>query len=172
MRSQQDWLTHMKGCLGCHQTGNLATRELAENNVEGWRARIKTARPPGHLELGNLGQCYAGRMGANFELFGKERALEMFAACSGGIAKGNVPVEAPPRPSGIERNVVLTLWDWGPRSFIHDHVSTDLELAKQDALRVTNDFKEGVKATAERRIPRIFPGSDASPVLSTSPATS
>ncbi len=31
----------------------------------------------------------------------------------------------PPRPRGIERNVVVTLWDWGTdHSFMHDQVST------------------------------------------------
>jgi hypothetical protein len=33
---------------------------------------------------------------------------------------------APPRPQGIERNVVITLWDFGTdKSFVHDVVSTD-----------------------------------------------
>src|SRR5690606_15478218 len=36
------------------------------------------------------------------------------------------PQEAPPRPAGIERNVVLTLWDWAdPKHYLHDVVSTD-----------------------------------------------
>jgi streptogramin lyase len=41
------------------------------------------------------------------------------------IGKGEVPAEAPPRPTGVERNVVLTLWDWGTdHSFMHDENST------------------------------------------------
>jgi hypothetical protein len=33
---------------------------------------------------------------------------------------------APPRPSGIERNIVATLWDVGDdHSFMHDQISTD-----------------------------------------------
>ena len=33
---------------------------------------------------------------------------------------------APPRPTGIERNVVVSQWDWGfPESFVHDLISTD-----------------------------------------------
>jgi len=35
--------------------------------------------------------------------------------------------------------------------------ATDRELAEQTRLRKTDDFKEGVKATAERRLP-IFTG--------------
>ena len=33
---------------------------------------------------------------------------------------------APPRPQGIERNVVITQWDWAdPKAYLHDEVSTD-----------------------------------------------
>ncbi len=33
---------------------------------------------------------------------------------------------APPRPKGIERNLVVTLWDVGDdHSFMHDEISTD-----------------------------------------------
>src|SRR6185295_1078469 len=41
------------------------------------------------------------------------------------IAKGQVP-PAPPRPQGVERNVVVTLWDVGDdHSFMHDEITTD-----------------------------------------------
>ena len=56
---------------------------------------------------------------------GKEPSLRTFASWSERIAKGEVP-PAPPRPRGVERNVVVTLWDWGTdRSFMHDEISTD-----------------------------------------------
>ena len=32
----------------------------------------------------------------------------------------------PPRPKGLERNLVLRLWDWGgPATFAHDELATD-----------------------------------------------
>ena len=41
------------------------------------------------------------------------------------IDAGEVP-PAPPRPTGIERNIVATLWDVGDdHSFMHDQISTD-----------------------------------------------
>ena len=41
------------------------------------------------------------------------------------IAAGEVP-DAPPRPTGVERNVVLTMWNWGDNvAFVHDEVTTD-----------------------------------------------
>jgi len=42
------------------------------------------------------------------------------------IAAGELPFAQPERPKGIERNVVLTLWDWSqPTAYLHDAVSTD-----------------------------------------------
>jgi len=32
------------------------------------------------------------------------------------VAKGEVPKIAPPRPTGVQRNLVISLWDWGSRS--------------------------------------------------------
>ena len=56
---------------------------------------------------------------------GRERALAMFADWTDRIAAGEVP-PAPPRPQGVERNVVITLWDWAdPKAYLHDVVSTD-----------------------------------------------
>ena len=57
--------------------------------------------------------------------FGHDRGLAMFADWSTRIAKGEVP-PAPPRPQGVERNVVLTLWEFGTdKSFFHDVGSSD-----------------------------------------------
>src|SRR5438874_10831735 len=56
---------------------------------------------------------------------GAKRALAMFADWTDRIAAGAVP-PAPPRPQGLERNVVVTGWDWGvPATFAHDEVTTD-----------------------------------------------
>ena len=49
----------------------------------------------------------------------------MFADWTDRIAGGEVP-PAPPRPQGVERNVVITQWDWAdPKAYLHDVVSTD-----------------------------------------------
>ena len=49
----------------------------------------------------------------------------MFADWTDRIAAGELP-PAPPRPQGIERNVVITQWDWAdPKAYLHDVVSTD-----------------------------------------------
>ena len=42
------------------------------------------------------------------------------------IKNGELPTEAPPRPQGIERNIVITQWDWAdPKAYLHDEISTD-----------------------------------------------
>jgi hypothetical protein len=56
---------------------------------------------------------------------GRRRALELFARFTDRVAAGDVP-PAPSRPLGMERNLVLTLWDWGgPATFAHDEITTD-----------------------------------------------
>ena len=41
------------------------------------------------------------------------------------VSRGELP-PVPPRPQGVERNVVITLWDWAdPKAYLHDEVSTD-----------------------------------------------
>jgi hypothetical protein len=49
----------------------------------------------------------------------------MFADWTDRIVAGEVP-PAPPRPSGVERNIVISQWDWAdPKAYLHDEVSTD-----------------------------------------------
>jgi hypothetical protein len=50
----------------------------------------------------------------------------MFADWTDRIAAGDYPHQAPPRPEGLERSVVITEWDWGsPKEYFHDEISTD-----------------------------------------------
>ena len=118
LKSQSAWVDVMKqGCQLCHQMGNTATRVVQhiddfDSVVAAWDYRVQT------------GQRGTG-MNGTMNRFGRERALEMFADWTDRIAAGELPPR-PPRPSGVERNVVVTLWDWGQdNSFIHDEVATD-----------------------------------------------
>jgi hypothetical protein len=64
-------------------------------------------------------------MSAGLDQMGRPRALKMFADWTDRIAKGEVP-PAPTRPQGLERNVVVTMWDWAdPKAYLHDVVTTD-----------------------------------------------
>jgi hypothetical protein len=118
--SQGEWLRHVKNgtCLACHQLGNKATRELPaalgtfESTAAAWERRVQSGQA-GTQMLNGLNQL------------GARRALAMFADWTDRIKAGEVP-PAPPRPQGIERNVVITQWDWAdPKAYLHDVVTTD-----------------------------------------------
>src|SRR5438067_7660194 len=54
------------------------------------------------------------------------RALKMFADWTDRIAAGELPASKPTRPQGIERNLVISVWDWSnPKAYLHDEISTD-----------------------------------------------
>ena len=121
LKSQEQWLDVVKtnGCYGCHQLGNKATRtipkELGQFNssVEAWQRRIVSGQAMTQM-TNNLGRLDV------------KRATALFADWTDRIAAGELPGEKPRRPQGVERNVVLTLWDWaGPKDYLHDEVSTD-----------------------------------------------
>jgi len=118
MTSQAVWVDRMKqGCQLCHQLGTRITREIDhvdefDSTLAAWDHRVQT------------GQRGAS-MNSGMSRFGRERGLRMFADWTDRIAGGEVP-PTPPRPSGIERNLVLTMWDWGtPTAYIHDEIVTD-----------------------------------------------
>ncbi|MCB2106065.1 MAG: carboxypeptidase regulatory-like domain-containing protein [Rhodobacteraceae bacterium] len=125
-KTQDHWLLNLKSrCASCHQLGSQITREVfLDDAVEAWTQKINMARDPGDQTLSNSGNDYKNTMNNGMTSFGRERALKMFADWSVAIGNGAVPSQ-PPRPEGLERNVVLTMWDWGLERAIHDEVTTD-----------------------------------------------
>jgi hypothetical protein len=58
--------------------------------------------------------------------FDTKLALTTYGNWTDRIAKGELPAATPPRPVGIERNIVITEWDWAtPKTYLHDAISTD-----------------------------------------------
>ena len=54
-----------------------------------------------------------------------QRTVAMFADWTDRIAAGELP-PAPPRPQGVERNIVITQWNWGDeKTYLHDLAVTD-----------------------------------------------
>jgi hypothetical protein len=120
MRNQAQWIDMTKqGCQLCHQLGNKLTRSIDhldhlgfESSTEAWHYRTAIGI------RGPFMSAFAGR-------FGRDRGMGMYADWTDRIAAGETPA-APDRPSGIERNVVVTMWDWGNESsYIHDEITTD-----------------------------------------------
>lgn len=133
MRSQTDWIYHLKeNCMFCHQLGNEYTRTLSRKPTPD-----STSKDSWIFRVFGAGEA---KMSEYMGSFGHERAAAMFADWTDRIEAGELP-EAPPRPSGVERNMVITLWDWaiapdGTPEFVHDEISTD-----QRAMTVNADGK-------------------------------
>ena len=117
VKSQAEWISRMKVCIVCHQMGNKYIREIPESI-----GRMPSEQAWGHRT--NSGQFGAGmtRMIAGL---GRDRYIKMLADWTDRIAAGEVPPQ-PPRPQGVERNLVVSMWDWSDQySFVHDSASTD-----------------------------------------------
>jgi len=62
----------------------------------------------------------------NVNALDAQRAIKDFADWTDRIAAGQLPKAKPQRPQGVERNVVVTLWDWaGAKDYLHDEIATD-----------------------------------------------
>ncbi|HMD49754.1 MAG TPA: carboxypeptidase-like regulatory domain-containing protein [Bryobacteraceae bacterium] len=118
---QGQWLHLIKtdSCESCHQLGNAYTRTIPalfsnlDSPAQAWSRRVQSGQAGGAM-LGGLNQL------------GPERATSLFADWTSRIARGELPAQAPPRPEGIERNIVITQWDWAdPKTYLHDEISTD-----------------------------------------------
>jgi hypothetical protein len=122
MQTQNHWINSLKSdCNFCHQLGNQLTRSL--DHVFKAKPELKTSAEAWEWRLGTgvRGTSMYGVLNNQ----GKDPSLKVYADWTDRIAKGEVP-PAPPRPKGVERNVVVTLWDVGDdHSFMHDEIATD-----------------------------------------------
>jgi hypothetical protein len=119
--TQVDWLKQMKniGCIGCHQLGQTATRTIPaafgefKSGEEAWMRRVQSGQSGEQMTnqlAGNFG-------GAPFKYLGE---------WTDRIAKGELPKSKPTRPQGVERNVVVTSWEWStPDKYLHDLIASD-----------------------------------------------
>ena len=119
--TQTDWLTAMKNqaCVGCHQLGQLSTRTIPaalgefKSGEEAWMRRVQAGQAS-PLMVNPLAGKFAG---VPFKYFGD---------WTDRITKGELPFAKPPRPQGVERNIVVTTWDWGnEKQYLHDLISSD-----------------------------------------------
>src|SRR5688572_4568209 len=120
IKTQAAFLRQVKSgtCMACHALGTKGTRQFPpslgkfNSSIEAWERRLGS------------GQAGASMISSAHQI-GREEILRMFADWTDRIAKGEIP-QAPPRPQGVERNVVISQWDWAdPKAYLHDVVSTD-----------------------------------------------
>jgi hypothetical protein len=121
IKVQGQWLHLIKtdSCESCHQLGNAYTRTIPamfsklDSPAQAWMRRVQSGQA-GNAMLGGLSQL------------GPEKATALFGDWTTRVAQGELPAEAPPRPQGLERNIVITQWDWaGAKIYLHDEISTD-----------------------------------------------
>ena len=106
--SEAEWISDMKlGCMRCHQFG-----------LKVFHSRTS----PAAWDEAFRGNATEGRTA---DYLGRTAFAKTLADWASRIAAGEVPV-APPRPSGLERNMVVTEWEWGVAdTYLHDIVATD-----------------------------------------------
>ena len=119
--TQTDWLKQMKniGCVGCHQLGQEATRTIPaqfgsfKTGEDAWMRRIQS---------GQSGDQMTNQLAGNFAGV----PFKYLGEWTDSIAKGALPKHKPPRPSGAERNIVVTSWEWStPDKYLHDLIASD-----------------------------------------------
>lgn len=106
--ARDEWIAQFKlGCMVCHQIGAEITRALSspQDFETTWRK--------------------AGVMSLTADALGREPLKASLVDWERRIAAGETP-PPPPRPSGAERNIVITEWQWGAfNSYMHDEIATD-----------------------------------------------
>ena len=120
MKSQYYWIDTLKNsCQSCHALGSHGVRKVpalhgsSGSSFEAWARRLQSGQAMTNMAVG-LGR------------FGAEKALSLFADWTDRIAAGELPFAAPSRPQGVERNVVISMWDWSrEKAYLHDAVSSD-----------------------------------------------
>ena len=149
MESQAAWIRILKSgsCMACHQLGNKATREIPaelgrfDSLAAAWDRRIQS---------GQAGQS----MSNGLDRMGRRRTVEVFADWTDRILAGELP-PVPPRPQGVERNVVTTQWDWAdPKAYLHDEISTD---KRNPTVNANGPIYGALEASADY-VPVLDPG--------------
>ncbi len=117
----------LKECFDCHQLGNKATREILPSMSAGTASTL--AAWDKRTRVGPSGPS----MGSAFMSMGDE-VRKAFADFPDRVKAGEAPKVTPPRPAGTERNLVITMWDWGsPIDGRSDNVAGDTRMPTANA---------------------------------------
>jgi hypothetical protein len=120
LKSQANWIDLVKNsCQSCHALGSKGVRTIPKalgefpSSKDAWARRVQS------------GQAMSFMAGSIARL-GPDKGLSLYADWTDRIAAGELPFDKPQRPQGVERNVVITIWDWAtPQHYAHDAIATD-----------------------------------------------
>jgi hypothetical protein len=121
IKSQGEWLNIVKSgaCQSCHALGTPGTRTIPKelgqfkSSADAWARRLRSGQALSFMarDIGRLDT---------------QIALKLFGDWTDRVAAGELPFAKPERPKGIERNIVISLWDWSrPTAYLHDEIATD-----------------------------------------------
>jgi hypothetical protein len=119
--TQANWLRQMNNvdCIGCHQLGQESTRTIPaqlgkfDSGRDAWIRR---------LQSGQSGEMMTTRIAGQFG----GAPYKYFGDWTDRIAKGELPKSKPQRPQGVERNIVVSSWEWSTdKHYLHDLIASD-----------------------------------------------
>ena len=156
--SQGEWIrsvVNTDGCTGCHVIGNKVTREIPEefgdfeSHLDAWERRLQAGQAGGTM-VNRLTQA------------GRRASLAMYSDWTNRIEAGEYPTVAPSRPEGVERNVVISQWDWAdPTAYMHDLISAD----KRDPTVNANGPLYGATEASKDYMPVLDPNTNMSSMV-------
>jgi hypothetical protein len=128
MKSQDAWIDTVKNsCQSCHAIGSNGIRHPSlklgdfKNSTEMWERRVQSGQAMSNMAIA-------------IARLGPTKGLSLYADWTDRIAKGELPSAKPERPKGIERNVVVSIWNWStPKIYLHDAVTSDKRNPKLNA---------------------------------------
>ena len=124
IKNQHYWIDTLKNsCQSCHALGSKGIRTFQaewgpsgnsiQAGIQAWTKRLEAGQARANMSL-------------TLNRFGAQKALSLFADWTNRISAGELPFAKPERPQGVERNVVITMWEWStPKAYLHDAISTD-----------------------------------------------
>jgi hypothetical protein len=105
MKTQNAWIDTVKNaCQSCHALGSYGIRHLSDklgtfkNATEAWERRVQSGQAMANMALA-------------INRLGPTKGLSLYGDWTDRIAKGELPFAKPERPKGVERNVVISMWD-------------------------------------------------------------
>jgi hypothetical protein len=125
MKAQHYWVDSVKNsCQSCHALGSHGMRRVPKEfgaGLAGWARRTQSGQAMSNMAL------TLGNMGA-------ERALKEFADWTDRVTAGELPFARPERPKGLERNMVVSMWDFSTtKYYLHDGISSDRDNPRVNA---------------------------------------
>ena len=106
-------LPSARPALDAHDSRDCRTLGKFATSADAWLRRVQS----GQAGASMIGQLVRHSAPPPFRYFGD---------WTDRIAKGELPHAKPPRPQGVERNIVVTSWDWmDDKHYLHDLIATD-----------------------------------------------